>query len=230
MAPLCNLEQPAANPFWFSECFLIPMPMGRAALNLRELLHAVRELGNGVLFYHFFQSRLITNPPEIEYPNEFSAWAATALQDIKLSEKLSSFDPFEYQNLEAVRQAVTDLLEEYLWDLPTVPWARPGLEFHFCQASTIVMRSEISAATLRDFCTGLRQVGLDSIYYHFFESRWRLGTREVDDFSYWLETNFELPDLVAAIRNIDIYFYSLQETRKTLLSLIEGVAEGGGDG
>ena len=58
------------------------------------------------------------------------------------------------------------------------------------------------------------------IFYHFFEARWRLGVRNVDDFSYWIETNFGLPELVAAIRGIDIYFYSLKEIRDTLLGLI----------
>ncbi len=217
----CNPDQTAIDPFWFNECFLIPMPVGRSAVNLRELMHAIRELGNGVLFYHFFQSRLITNVPKIEYPNEFSSWAATALQDVKLSEKLSSFDPFAYNDLAQVRQAVCDLLEEYLWDLPTVPWARPGLEFHFCEASTVVMTSEIAAVTLREFCSGLRQVGLDSVYYHFFESRWRLTSRQGDDFSFWIETNFDFPELVEAIRSIDIYFYSLKEIREKLLELIE---------
>jgi len=90
---------------------------------------------------------------------------------------------------------VVDLLEEYLWDLPSVPWARPGFEFHFCQASVVVMHSLISAHTLKEFCGALVQVGLDSIYYHFFEARWRLGELKGDDFSFWIETNFGLPEL-----------------------------------
>ena len=42
----------------------------------------------------------------------------------------------------------------------------------------------------------------------------------VDDFSYWMETNFGLPELVEAIRDIDGYFYTLKEIRDTLLGLI----------
>ena len=60
----------------------------------------------------------------------------------------------------------------------------------------VVIRSEIPANTLKDFCLGLRKVGLDSVYYHFFEARRRLGRRQIDDFSYWMETNFGLPELV----------------------------------
>ena len=60
-------------------------------------------------------------------------------------------------------------------------------------------------------------MGLDSVYYHFFEARRRLGMRHIDDFSFWIETNFGLPELVKGIRDIDIYFYTLKEVRDTLL-------------
>ena len=214
------LEQVAEDPFWFQECFLMAMPLGKKAVNLRELLEGLREIDESMLFYHLIQSRLALGQPTVEYPNDFALWAANALQDNKLAEKLSSFDPFEYQNLGLVRQAVVDLLEEYLWDLPSVPWARPGFEFHFCQASVVVMHSLISAHTLKEFCEALTQVGMDSIYYHFFEARWRLGELKGDDFSFWIETNFGLPELVKAIRDVDIYFYNLNELRETLLGLI----------
>ncbi len=214
------LNQVAENPFWFRECFLMPMPIGRKAMNLRELVEAIRVLDESVLFYHLIQSRLAPSPPAVEYPNDLAHWAANALQDSTLAEKLSSFDPFEYETMGEVRQAAVDVLEEYLWDLPTIPWARSGFEIHFCQASTVVIRSEISAQTLEELCVALGKVGLDSLYYHFFEARWRLGVRKADDFSFWIENNFDLPDLVRAIRDLDIYFYSLKEIRETLVSLI----------
>jgi hypothetical protein len=213
-------DQTAPNPFWFKECFLMPMPSGAKAVNLREMLQALREMDEAVLYFHLLQSRLTLSQPEVEYPNDFAMWAAAALQDARLAEKLSSFDPFEYENLAQVRQAMVEILEEYLWDLPNVPWARPGLEFHFCEASTVVMRSQISADNLKDFCQAIQIVGLDSLYYHFFEARWRLGVREVDDFSFWIDTNFDLPQLVEAIRAIDVYFYTLPEIRTTILNLI----------
>lgn len=213
-------EQPAENPFWFRECFLMTMPLGMKAANLRELVHILREVDESVVYYHLLQSRLAVTQPVVEYPNEFALWAATALQDSKLAEKLSSFDPFDYNDMEQVREAMLEILDEYLWDLPSVPWARPGFEFHFCEASMVVIQDETPANTLRDFCQTLAKVGLDSVYYHFFEARRRLGMQHIDDFSYWMEYNFGLPDLVAAIRAIDVYFYTLKEVRDTLLTLI----------
>lgn len=198
----------------------MPMPLGKKAINLRELLQGLREMDQSVLYYHLLQSRLAVTQPVVEYPNEFALWAATALQDSKLAEKLSSFDPFEYDNMEEVRESMVEILEEYLWDLPSVPWARPGFEFHFCEASIVVIRAETPATTLKDFCQGLRKVGLDAVYYHFIEARRRLGMRHIDDFSYWIEYNFGMPKLVEAIREIDVYFYTLKEVRDTLLGLI----------
>lgn len=214
-----QLKTIAKDPFWFRECFLMPMPIGTKVVNLRELLQALRDVSDSVIYYHLVQSRLAVSQPAVEFPNDFALWAAMALQDMALAEKLSSFDPLEYENLGQVRQAMVDIIEEYLWDLPFIPWARSGFEFHFCEASTVVIRSVISANTLQDFCQALNKVGLDSMYYHFFEARWRLET-PMDDFSYWIETNFDYPELVAAIRDIDIYFYNLGEIRATLLSLI----------
>ena len=115
----------------------------------------------------------------VEYPNDFAFWAANALHDLKLAEKLSSIDPFEYENLTQIREALVELLEEYLWDFPYNPQVLPGFELYFCEASAVVMRSGIAAQTLRQFCAGLQTVGLDSVYYHFIEARRRLGHRNV---------------------------------------------------
>jgi len=211
----------AKDPFWFHECFLMLMPIGRKAVNFRELLEAIRSLDESVLYYHLIQSRLAPSPPAVEYPNDLAYWAANALQDSKLAEKLGSFDPFEYENMGQVRQEVVDILEDYIMDLSYIPEARSGFELHFCKASTVVVRSEINAQTLEELCDALGKVGLDSLYYHFFEARWRLGVRKADDLSYWIENNFDLPDLVRAIRDMDIYFYSLKEIRETLMSVIQ---------
>lgn len=121
-----NPDQPAANPFWFSECFLMPMPIGKMAINLRELFDILQEVGESVHYYHLMQSRLAVTQPAVEYPNDFALWAATALQDSKLAEKLSSFDPFDYDNIGQVRQAVLDILEGAPLGSPPLSLGPPG--------------------------------------------------------------------------------------------------------
>lgn len=215
-----NPGKRAKDPFQFRECFLMPMPIGRKATNLKELLEILREVDESVPHYHLLQSRLSLTYPGVEYPNEFTFWADTALQDKRLAEILSCFDPFDFENMKQMQEALVEILDNYLWDLNYIPWARPGFEFDFCEASMAVIGSEILAHTIQEFCEALQEVGLDSIYYHFFEARWRLGVRDVDDFSFWIEYNFALPDVVKEIRDIDPYFYSLREIREAVLTII----------
>ncbi len=217
---MAGLEDPAASPFWFHECVVMPMPTGKKAANLRELLEILREVDETVLSYHLWQSRMSIAHPGVEYPNDFAIWAANALQDSRLAEKLSVIDPFSFENMEQVRDTLVDLLEEYLWDLPYVPWARPGFEFYFCEASTVVLRSQIVARTLSEFCSGLARVGPDSIYYHFVDARWRLRSMKTDDFSNWIKASYDLPELVSAVQGIDVWFYTLEEVRNTIIDLV----------
>ena len=215
------LDQQAPNIFEFSEYFLMTMPTGKKVTNLRELLQSLREMSEPVLNYHLWQCRLEFMQPTLEYPNDFALWAATALHDDLLAEKLIAIDPFDYENLTQVREAMVDELEEYLWDFPHNPQVRPGFELHLCEASAVVLHSGITARTLREFCGALQTVGLDSVYYHFVEARRRLGDRKMDDFSHWIAANFTVPSLVTAIRDIDVYFYTLAEIRDTILALVQ---------
>ncbi len=213
--------KPARNKFWFSEYLLMPRPTGKKAANLRELLQHLREMSEPVLRYHLLESRLATLPPILEYPNDFALWAANSLHDDELAEKLSGIDPFEFENLAQVREALVDLLEAYLRDHRPRPPVLPGFELYLCEGSAVVMPSGIGAQTLPQFCRALQTVALDSVYYHFVEARWRLGDRKRDDFSHWIDNNFSLPDLVRDIRAIDVYFYTPTEIRETLVSLIK---------
>ncbi|MCL4500453.1 MAG: DUF5752 family protein [Deltaproteobacteria bacterium] len=214
-------DQPAQNIFWFSEYLVMPQPTGKKAINLRELLQHLQEMSEPVLEYHLWQSRLTLTQTAVEYTNDFALWAAKALNDPNLAERLSSLDPFEYEEPAQIREALVDMLEEYLWDFPFNPEVRPGFELYFCEASSVIMPSGISAQTLRQFCAAIQTVGLDSVYYHFVEARRRLRDRKLDDFSHWIETNFDMPELVSGMRGIDIFFYTLSEIRDTILSLIK---------
>jgi hypothetical protein len=195
------------------------MPIGRTAQNLREFLEVLQDVDESVLLYHLWQSRMSVSHPTVEYPNDFALWAGTALQDSRLAEKLSALDPFGYENAERIRNALIDLMEEYLWDLPYLAWARPGFDFHFCEASTVVLHSSISARTLPEFRSALERVKLDSIYYHMVDARWRLRNLKSDDFSSWIKTSYDLPELASAIHGIDVPLCTLDEVRNSVIEL-----------
>ncbi len=222
---MVQFDEPAPSPFFFWDCFIVPKPIGMAAANLRELLQALREADESVFPYHLWQSRMTITPPTVEYPNDFATWAATALQEPRLAEKFSAIDPFGYEDIQQIREALVDILEEYLWDLPYLTWVRPGFEFHFCEGATVALCSNVAVRTLTEFCLAIGKAGLGSIYYHSIDARWRLRSIRMNDFSNWIKTSFVLPELVSAILAIDVSLYTLDEIRSAVVDLCKAHLE-----
>lgn len=217
----------AKEPFRFNECFIIHMPTGENAANLKEFLSLLRRADEEVIYHHMYQAFLGHSFQLWDYPNDFARWAARSLGEPALAEKLSSVDPFSFADIGELKERVIDIVEEHLWDNPSPPWARPGYEFFFSRSATLVIPTDVVVYTLKEFVEGLKELGLGSIYYHFFEARYRLR-ENVDDFSRWIEANFKCPELVEKIREIDPYFYSLEELRKTIIELVQERLRGEG--
>jgi len=214
------LNKKAKTPFRFFECIALFMPTGKKAANLREFVELVKVVSPQVIFHHLHQFFLKGVYQPWDYPNDFAHWAAFGLEDLVLAEKLSNLDPYNFSDIEKLREAVVDIIEEHMWESPIIPWSRPGQEFFFNESYTIVVPTGIEAETLSEFKEGLNQVNIGSVYYHFFESRLRLQ-KDVDDFSFWIEDNFKCPQLVKDIRNIDFYLYSLWELRDKIIKLLQ---------
>ncbi|MCU0254808.1 MAG: DUF5752 family protein, partial [Acidobacteria bacterium] len=119
-------ERRAAAPFRFCDYEGLAMPTGQRAANLRELLEIVRTAPTAALHHHLYRSQLRHRFEAWDFPNDFASWAATALEDRVLAEKLSALDPFAATDLEAARNALLDVMEDHLDGLTFVPWARPG--------------------------------------------------------------------------------------------------------
>ncbi len=210
----------AKIPFEFYECIILIMPTGKKAANLREFAELLKVVNPRVIFYHLHQFFVKPIYQPWDYPNDFAHWAAFGLEDFKLAEKLSNLAPFRFSDIEDLREALVDMIEDHMWESPIIPWARAGSEFFFNESTTIVIPTGIQARTLTEFRNALVKVNPSSIYYHFFESRQRLN-QDVDDFSVWIENNFDCPDLVAQLRNIDFYLYSLLELRERAIQLLK---------
>lgn len=210
----------AKHPFEFKECILMLEPIGRRSQNLREFLEAVKTVPDSVIYHHMFRTYFVRNFEVWDYPNEFARWIAFALGDSVLAEKLSSFDPYEFPNIGALRAYIAEVIEDHVWSLSTIPWARPGYELFFQSSKMIVVSTEIEAFTVKDLREGISAVNRNSIYYHFHESRHRLGAN-LDDFTLWLEDNFKCQEICKAIRDIDFYFFSLEELKDRLARLLD---------
>ncbi len=209
--------------FKFYDSITLVSPTGQRAQNLREFLNMLENAPDRVVFHHLFQSHLKYAHILRDFPNDFANWASEALEDVGLAEKLASFDPYHFNSVSQAREKLCSIIEEHLWDLPTVPWVRPGFEFYFSSATTIVAPTNLSASTMAQFVKCLASIPETSLYYHFYEARKRHKEKKSDDFSVWIETNFGLPSVVHKIRDIDFYFFSLSEVKEMLLDIMEEI-------
>lgn len=207
--------------FKFYDCTVLLSPTGQKASNLKEFLNILENSEDRVVFHHLYQSHLKFYLKVGEFPNDFANWAAYELEDLALAEKLANFDPYDYGTVLEAKEYLMEIIEEHMWDSPTIPWARPGSEFYFAYATTIVMPLEIEIASLKEFREALDIIPESSLYFHFYEARKIRKEKEHDDFSIWIEENFNHSALLKKIRDIDFYFFSLEEIRKKLINILE---------
>ncbi|MHB8280068.1 MAG: DUF5752 family protein [Candidatus Humimicrobiaceae bacterium] len=206
--------------FKFYDCNLIISPTGQKASNLKEFLNILEESDDDVIYYHLFQSPIKHHLRYPVYPNDFANWTADALGDFALAEKLANFDPYDFHEISSAKNEIANIVEEHMWNLPTVPWARPGFEFYFCCSISLILDLRISASNLNQFKEGILKVSTNSIYYHFFEARRRNKNKMSDDFTLWLKENSCEEEIIKKIQDIDFYFYSISEIRHRLLKIL----------
>jgi len=207
--------------FRFYDYITIISPNGLKAANLREFLNILEESEDNVLFHHLFQSQLRHHSKALDYTNDFANWAADSLADFALAEKLGNFDPYDFLTIAEAKEGLIEIVEEHMWDLPNIPWVRPGFEFYFSYSTSIIFPSGLKARNLKEFRDFLQVIDNNSFYYHFCESRKIKKEKLHDDFSIWIEENFNKATLVEKIRDIDFYFYSLEENRKKIIKLLD---------
>jgi len=209
------------NKFEFHDSISLLSPTGQRASNLKEFLNILEGSEEKVIFHHLYQSHIRSFQKMGEFPNDFANWASDSLEDIALAEKLANFDPYNLKSVSEVKERIIEIVEEHMWDLPTIPWVRPGSEFYFSSATTILLPLDISASSLQEFREAMDIIPDSSLYFHFYEERKRNKDKEHDDFSIWIEENFDAAGLVEKIRAIDFYFFSLEEIRKKIIHILD---------
>lgn len=172
-------------PFEVKDCALITLATGRSAHNLRELRDHAADVPLESLRHHFYEALLRPSFDDPEYGNDFAVWAHEALRDDALAERLSALDPVDHPGGEALRTALVDVLEDRLADLPNVPLAPPGHDFHFLSSRIVVFASGRQARTPAQLAALVPRLPAGSVFFHFVEARLRPPRRE-DDFSAWL--------------------------------------------
>lgn len=207
-----------AEPFVFRECVYLLKSTGRTAAHLREFKDLLALVPEESIFHHTCQYFL--RSPGLEYTNDFAHWAGENLGERVLAEYLSNIDPYGYATIAELRKGLVEVVDVYLEKFPEPRETLPGEEFHFNEAVTMIFPAGIRARNLAEFLTGIKYVDSNSIYYHFYEARMRLGSA-VDDFSMWLEESLDKKELAAKIRSIDPFMHSVEGIREHLVEDIE---------
>jgi hypothetical protein len=214
----------AAEPFAFFGCVELRQVLDRSARDERELMDRLEEVPADSIFYHTHGYFLRHRPTGVTYGNDFARWVAVDVRDQALAERLALVDPFEWKHLEDLREELITIIHDHLARLSSVPRVEFGETFHFQQSHIVRVPLGATARTLGEFRAGLAAVEASAVYFHMVEARARLG-RPSGDFSEWLRSSLELPELAERISRIDTYMTSLERVRARVLSLIDEALE-----
>lgn len=206
------------EPFEFKQCISILKSTGKKAKNLRELRDAIEVVSEECIFHHTYQ--YFIKGHILEYTNDFAHWAGESLEERALSEHLSNIDPYDFKNINNLRNELLGVIDEYLKSFPEPREAMPGDEFCFNETMTLIFPVGIRAKNLAEFLTAIKYVETGSVYYHFYEARIRLGSG-IDDFSRWIEDAFGKRELVELIRAIDPFMHNLEGIREHITEAVE---------
>ncbi len=210
----------AEEPFRFYTRVHLTELTGLKAKNLAELVDILKSVPDGVIYYHTHSFLEQHNYLVPEPANDFAVWVTDALGDEVLGERLASIDTFAFANLEALRDRLVGIIEEYLRTGYNSRDVMPGREFHFMKSVSVILPTPYVAHDLREFAQILHKISLSSIYLHVFESRLRLG-KGLNDFSMWIQDKLGEVELAERIARLDPYTYTLEGLRSTLAQLIE---------
>jgi small-conductance mechanosensitive channel len=210
----------ARQPFYFNSSVHMADLTGIKARSLPELVGTWKKMPGEVVHYHthhFLEEHQYLIP---QLSNDLAKWVKDDLGNEVLAERLASVNTFEFRSLEALRDRLAGIIEEYISHDRYKREAMEGREFYFIKSVSVVLPTVYVAHDLREFVEALRKISLSSLYFHVFTSRLRLGS-ESNDFSFWLDQDMEEEELGQEIARIDPYTLTLEGLRSQLIQVIE---------
>ena len=207
----------AKEPFQFiAASYLIRIRPERSR-TLGELAAHLRSCSANSVLYHTYQS-LETHHYSV-FSSDFAQWVMAACNEHALAERLAAVDLRDFVGLEEVRDALASRVEEHLQSNPDAAATRAFEPFHFCEAIEVTVPLAEQARTLAELIEGIRRMSLHTLHYHFINARLRLRL-QTTDFSHWIATSLEWPDLAVRVDAIDFAPYSLEDVRGQLIDLL----------
>jgi len=195
---------------------------GLRASNLRQMARLIKNVPASCIYHHthrFLQQRQYHSP---EPPNDFAYWISNVLGEKKLGEQLASIDIARFNDIDSLRNAIVEIIDRHLRNnfLLGFRSLESGEAFYFMKSVSFILPTPCAANDLKEFIEALKNVTADSIYFHTFEARLRLG-RETNDFSDWIECSLGNKKLADEIARLDPYTHTAEELRTVMIRLVE---------
>ncbi|GBD96933.1 MAG TPA: hypothetical protein ENG83_13205 [Nitrospirae bacterium] len=205
--------------FEFKQSVSIIKSTGKKARNLSELRKQISQVGDECIFHHVYQYFLKGHV--LEYTNDFAQWAGESLEERALAERLASIDPYTLKSVSEVRKELLSEIDIFLADFPEPRDVVGGNEFYFNETVSLVFPVGVRTRNLAEFLVAIEHIDAGSIYYHFYDSRVRLGEGVIDDFSRWIEHTLGRKNLAVKIRAIDPFMHSIESIREHIREILE---------
>lgn len=209
--------------FQFSSSASLEKLTGRRAENLKELLEIIKSCPSSSIFYHTFSAFRKMREVQAPYTNDFAVWIVRHLREEALAEKMMAIDLADYDTIEDLRACLVEIIEGYRNENGDVFQKKADEPFYLYDVVRFVYLTDKYAYDLTSFRQLLNTISVDSLFYHFIESR--LQTKlHTDDFSRWIEESLQNKNLAQKVRNIDINIYTLEELQARILEVIDEYA------
>lgn len=210
----------ADAPFAFIGCSELQESIAHQADDEKELAELIEEVPLDSIHFHTHSYFLRHGLIEGTYPNDFAQWVVMQIGDHVLGERLAVLDPFDYPELEKMREELISIIDDHLSRSPIIPRVVFGQPFHFKRSRILEVPIGLEAHGLQDFRDIVTDIDVSTIYYHMFEAHFRLRRAE-NDFSAWIRTSLGLSTLADRIRSINPYQGSLERLRSKLISVCD---------
>jgi hypothetical protein len=142
------------------------------------------------------------------------------VRDRVLGERLAVVDPFEFADLEQLREELISIVDDHLSHLSLVPRVEFGDPFDFLRSHVVEVPIGREARTLIEFRDCVADVDASALYFHMVEARGLRGRRS-GDFAEWFSESLGLAELAKQVERIDLYASGLERVRARLLSLLD---------
>ncbi|MHB1661433.1 MAG: DUF5752 family protein [bacterium] len=214
------METKANYPFKFYTRLTLPQLTGIYAQNLKELLGGIKKADDSIIYYHTHHYLVQHHYTIPSPPNDFAYWITDRLGENLLGEEISSIDIFDYNATIEYKNEIIKKITAFTDKHTNTRHVDMNERFNFMKAITFVMATGKEAYTLSEFHDILKNITIFSIYYHFFESHFRLKSR-LNDFSIWINNELKLPDLAGKISNLDPYTLTMDNLKEYIIKFTE---------